>query len=220
MVDAVIRVFRHLPLLLVFLAGPPTVLAHRLDQYLQATLVAIEPDGVRLEINLTPGVAIADQVLALIDRDRDGVISTNEARAYADLLKRDLVVQLDQRNVGLKLTAFNFPAPAELRTGLGIIQLEFSAATGSLPAGGHKLTVLNRHLPVSSVYLFNAALPRSGSVQITRQKRNEDQSLGEIEFNFDRPANSSKSFGIVASLIALPVAVFAGIANRKSLKKA
>ena len=61
----------------------------RLDEYLQATLVAIESSGVRLQVNLMPGVAVADQVLAVIDRDRDGMISTNEAAAYAELLKRD-----------------------------------------------------------------------------------------------------------------------------------
>jgi hypothetical protein len=57
-------------------AGPLS--AHRLDEYLQSTLVAIEAGDVRLQINLTPGVAVAAQVLALIDRDRDGAISRKE----------------------------------------------------------------------------------------------------------------------------------------------
>jgi hypothetical protein len=219
MADAVITILRRLPLLLVFLAFPHAVLAHRLDEYLQATLVAIEPEGIRLQINLTPGVAVADKVLALIDSNRDGIISTNEAAAYAELIKRDLTVQLDQHDVGMNLTASYFPDSADLRTGLGIIQMEFSVTASTLSAGAHKLTVLNRHLPALSVYLINAALPRSASVQISAQKRNENQSLGEIEFNLDRPANSSKEFGIVASLIALPLAVFAVVATRKSLKR-
>src|SRR5262249_53406279 len=80
-----------LPLsLLPLLAPPPTLFAHRLDEYLQATLVSIEPNAIRLQINLTPGVAVAEPVLARIDLDRDGVISTNEAAAYAEMLKRDL----------------------------------------------------------------------------------------------------------------------------------
>ena len=83
MVEAVTRTLCRLPLLLALLAFPSAVFAHRDDQYLQATLVAIEPSGVRLQINLTPGVAVAEQVLAQIDRDRDGVISKNEAAAYA-----------------------------------------------------------------------------------------------------------------------------------------
>ena len=168
-------------LLLALLAFPAAVSAHRLDEYLQATLVAIEPSDVRLQINLTPGVAVADQVLALIDRDRDGAISTKEEAAYADLLKRDLIVKLDQRNVDLKLTASSFPAPAELRAGEGVIQLDISTA-GPVTAGAHEFTLENRHLPTVSVYLVNAALPRSGAVQVTRQKRNANQSLGEIEF--------------------------------------
>ena len=54
-------------------------------------------------------------------------------------------------------------------------------------AGAHRLTLENRHLPALSVYLFNAAQPQSSSIQITRQKRNEIQSAGEIEFNYRKP---------------------------------
>jgi len=64
------------------------------DQYLQATLVAIKPSGVRLQINLTPGVAVAKQVIALINRDRDGAISRSEAAVYAESLKRDLTLRV------------------------------------------------------------------------------------------------------------------------------
>jgi hypothetical protein len=35
-----------------------------------------------------------------------------------------------------------------------------------------------------SVYLINAAQPRFATVEITRQKRNANQSAGEIEFTF------------------------------------
>ena len=165
---------------------PSKSLAHRLDEYLQATLVSIEPGEIRLQINLTPGVAVAEQVLALVDSNHDGVISTNEANAYSELMKRDLLFRLDQRKVALKPTASNFPAPAELGTGLGIIQLEFSATIEPLAAGAHKLTLKNRHLPTLSVYLFNAAKSGSGSVQITRQKRSTNQSTGVIDFTISR----------------------------------
>jgi hypothetical protein len=224
-VAAAVRTFRQLPeallLLLAFLALPSAVLGHRLDEYLQATLVVIGTEGIRLDINLTPGVAVANQVIALIDSDRDGLISTNEAAAYAEMLKRDLTVQVDQDIAGLKLTALNFPAPAELRDGSGIIQMEFSVTTGPLAAGAHKLTLLNRHLPKLSVYLFNAALPKSASIRIASQKRNDNQSVGQIEFRsgLDRAAGNSNEFAIVAAFVALPAAVFAGVANRKSLKR-
>ena len=191
MADAVSTFVRCLALLVGLAALPSIALAHRLDEYLQATLVAIEPGGVRLQINLTPGVAVAEQVLALIDQDRNGVISTNEAAAYSELLKRDLIVRLDQRRVELKVIASDFPAPTGLRTGWGIIQIEFSTTADPLASGTHRLTLENRHLPLLSVYLFNAALPKSGSVKITEQTRNSTQSVGEVEFTFRPPANSS-----------------------------
>jgi hypothetical protein len=182
MVEAVTRTLCRLALLLALLALPSAVFAHRDDQYLQATLVAIEPSGLRLQINLTPGVAVAEQVLAEIDRDRDGAISQNEAAAYAELIKRDLALRIDGRTLELKLSASEFVEPADLYTGSGTIQMEFSAIFGSLAAGPHKLTLENRHLTAISVYLINAAQPRFATVQITRQKRNENQSSGEIEF--------------------------------------
>src|SRR5690242_16903274 len=104
MVKTVTKTFLQLPLLfLALLAFPSAVFAHRLDEYLQATLVTIEPGGVRLEINLSPGVAVAEKVLALMDSNHNGVISTNESAAYAELLKHELVARLDQRDVELKL---------------------------------------------------------------------------------------------------------------------
>lgn len=180
MVEAVTRTLCRLPLLLALLALPSNVFAHRDDQYLQATIVAIEPDGVRLQINMTPGIAVAEQVIALIDSD--GAISRNEAPAYAELLKRDLTLRIDGRNLELKLTASEFVPPAELRTGSGIIQVEFAAIFGPLAAGPHRLTFENRHLTKMSVYLINAAKPKFTAVRITSQKRNQNQSAGEIEF--------------------------------------
>jgi outer membrane protein assembly factor BamE (lipoprotein component of BamABCDE complex) len=215
--QAVSNSLRHL-LLLALLAIPTGAYSHRLDEYLQATILAIEPNEIRLDINLTPGTAVAERVLALIDRDHDDVISTNEANAYAESLMRDLIVRLDGRNIQLKVAALDFAEPADLRTGSGIIQMEFAATPRALEAGPHKLTMENRHLPAISVYLFNAARPASTSIRITGQKRNENQSTGEITFDFHPPANPSISVGIVVSLAAISVALFAGV--RKVRKKA
>jgi hypothetical protein len=179
-------------LLLMVLVWPSTVFAHRLDEYLQATLVIIEPQCVRLQINLTPGVSVAKQVLGVIDHDRDGAISTNEAAAYCESLKRDLTLRLDHGNLKLKLTESYFPGPAELRTGLGFIQMEFCALPGRLAPGPHSLAVENRHLPAVSSYLVNAAQPVTNSVQIAKQIRNKNQSTVEIQFVYQPPRKSSK----------------------------
>src|SRR4029434_2977345 len=172
MVEAVIRRLCRFPLLLALLVFPSAVFAHRDDQYLQATLVAIEPSGVRLQINLTPGVAVAEQVITEIDGDRDGAISKNEAAAYAESLKRDLTLRIDGRKLELKLTASEFVPPAELRTGSGTIQMEFSAISGPLAAGPHRLTLENGHLTAMSVYLINAAQPRIAALSLAHDHRN------------------------------------------------
>ena len=166
----------------------PSLAAHRLDEYLQATVAMIEPNGIRLRINLTPGVDVADQVLAKIDLNRDAVISEREAATYAESLRRDLVVRLDGSDAGLEVAALSFPEVDELRTGRGTVRIEFSVSSTPLVVGAHRLTVENRHLPRASVYLFNAALPKSGSVKIGRQKRSNDQHRGEIEFEVVPPA--------------------------------
>jgi hypothetical protein len=165
------------------LALPSAALGHRLDEYLQATLVSIEPGGITLLINLTPGVDVADEVLERIDFNRDGQISESEAATYAELLRRDLTLRLDAEHLELEAVGTVVPTPAELRTGEGIIQLTFAVAT-SLEAGRHVLEFENRHHSRIGVYLFNAALPKSRSIEIGRQRRSENQSVGEIRFSF------------------------------------
>jgi len=133
-------------------------------------------------------------VIAQIDRDRDGEISENEAVAYADSLQRDLTLRVDGQKCDLTLTASEFVPPEELRTGSAIIRMEFSASFGPLAAGPHRLTLENRHLTAMSVYLINAVQPRLSTVQIDRQERNDNQSVGEIEFTFHPlPSNSPAS---------------------------
>lgn len=198
---------RLLPGLLVWLTVASSASAHRLDEYLQATLVDISPGDVRLRLNLTPGVEVADQVLTLIDRDGNGSISEEEATAYCELLKRDLTLRIDQRDAALKVSAARFPESSELREGFGIIQIEFTATPGSLKPGDHHLTLENRHLPKLSVYLFNAAKPADHEVQIARQTRNPDQSLGGIEFTFQCKPEAISPAVIIAGFMVSGVTV-------------
>ena len=216
MVDALTIVRRCLPIWLALLAFPFSGFGHRLDEYLQAALVSIEPSAIKLQIHLAPGIAVAEPVLALMDRDGDGVISTNEATAYAQLLKHDLTLQIDERPLELKFTASNFPPPDELGTGWGIIRLDYAAAVpGPFAPGAHELAFENRHQTNLSAYLVNAVLPRSSSIHITGQTRNENQSVGRIEFTFQPPPRSPVVKLGVAALVMLLVAVTASAALRR-----
>ena len=193
----------------------PSANGHVLDEYLQSTLVVIEPGDIRLKINLTPGIEIADKLLSQIDHDGDGVISAGEAGAYAQMLKRDVTVRLDGRDTQLQLTASNIPELALLRTGHGIIQMEFSLTPCYFSGGNHRLTFENRHSNSFGVYLFNAARPRSESIRIVRQNRNNNQSQGEIEFAYAiRNSLSLPAAGILTSIAVGLVAIATALRRR------
>jgi hypothetical protein len=208
--EPVSRILSRLPLVLALTAFPSTAFAHRLDECLQATIVAIEPGELRLRINVTPGAAVAEPVIALVDRDRDGVISADEAAAYAGTLQRDLRVRVDQRDVELALASCEAAPPADLRTGSGILRVEFKAQVGPLAPGNHAVTLENRHLAKVSVYLINAAAPRSRAIRIIRQVRNDNQSVSDIQFVLEPAARFASPVGVGVSLATVG-AVFGAV---------
>ena len=61
------------------IVGVAEVSAHRRDEYLQAARLAIDPGRVQLELDLTPGIALAEAIIADIDRNRDGSLSAGRA---------------------------------------------------------------------------------------------------------------------------------------------
>src|SRR5438477_8840100 len=83
--------------------------AHRLDEYLQATLIGVTRDGIDVEIQLTPGVAMLPVLMAVIDQDRDGRISSAEERAYVGRVAREVELQVDGVPAPLSLIESKFP---------------------------------------------------------------------------------------------------------------
>src|SRR4029453_1912380 len=68
--------------LLILVIGATSLSAHRRDELLQAARIGIAAGRIELELSLTPGIAIADDVIGAIDRDHDGVLSPEEQRNY------------------------------------------------------------------------------------------------------------------------------------------
>jgi hypothetical protein len=58
---------------ILILAAMPAF-AHRLDEYLQGTIISVEKARVQVQMTLTPGVAIFPFLIPNIDTDRNGVI--------------------------------------------------------------------------------------------------------------------------------------------------
>jgi hypothetical protein len=166
---------------LVLAAGASTS-AHRLDEYLQAVRVAIDPDAARIELDLTPGVAVANRVLAGIDVDRDGVISAGEASGYVARVVRGLTVQIDGAAVAIQVQGSVFPPVEALRSGDGTIQLRLRAALPVLRPGIHRLRIQNDHQPAASAYLANALVPDSDRVDVTNQRRDYNQRTLDVDY--------------------------------------
>ena len=170
---------RHIAAIILLSAMP--ALAHRLDEYLQATLISIAKDQVQVEITLTPGVAVFPVVAAEIDTDGDGAISAAEQRAYAGRVLGDLSLSVDGRAVRPTLVSLQFPSLEQMKEGLGGMRIELKA---DLPRGGHsrELAFENRHQSRIGAYLVNCLVPRDPGIQIVAQRRNDSQSVYRLEY--------------------------------------
>ncbi len=153
--------------------------AHRLDEYLQATIFSIEPGSVDATLRLVPGVAVAPAVIATIDSNHDGVISSEEQHRYAKAVLADLELEEDGRKLPLHLTSASFPQSDLMKEGTGEIELSFSADRPTA-AGEHRLRFKNGHLSDISVYLVNSLVPQNKDLQLGAQSRSRDQSLYEL----------------------------------------
>ncbi len=156
-------------------------LAHRLDEYLQATLISVEKDRVQVLMRLIPGVAVASTVLASIDTNGDGVISEAEQRTYAQRVLRDLSITVDGTSASPALVSERFPPIEEIKEGLGEIQIEFTVDFSS--GGPERRVVLeNHHQNSISAYLVNCLVPSDPSIRILAQHRNESQSFYQLDY--------------------------------------
>lgn len=174
------------------LVGVAEVSAHRRDEYLQAARLAIDPGRVQVELDLTPGIALAKAILADIDRNGDGSLSAEEQRAYGSLVLGALELEVDGTRLPAQLGACSFPAPEAVRRGEGTIRLHAVGMLPRLSIGSHQLLFRNRHHPDRSVYLANALVPESAEVAVTAQRRDRDQKELIIEFVV-RPTATSTS---------------------------
>jgi hypothetical protein len=157
--------------------------AHRLDEYLQAVRVSVGTHRIALSIELTPGVAVADQVLAVVDKDRDGRVSEAENAAYAQRVLEDIQVGLDENVLAMALTDTSFPTVEGVKKGTGVIRIKAAAPVKPLSVGNHTLHLTNAHLPAISVYLVNALTPKDRAIKVRKQARDELQTTYRLEFN-------------------------------------
>jgi hypothetical protein len=114
-------------------------------------------------MRLIPGVAVSSAVIAAIDCNSDGLFSDAEQQTYAREVLGDLTLSENGHALKPRLREVSFPAPADMKEGLGEIHIEFDA---DLPAGWpHRTLVIeNHHGPRISVYLINSLVPQNPNI--------------------------------------------------------
>jgi hypothetical protein len=188
--------------------------AHRRDEYLQAARIAVDPDRVRIDLDLTAGIAVADAVIADVDRDRDGAISTREAQAYASVVRQAIRLDVDGTPVAVELIDSTFPDVAAMRTGDGAIRLALGGALPPLAAGPHHLRYRNAHRDGIGVYLANALVPASDRVAISAQRRDIGQRELIIDYEL-RPSRPRSGVALFVASIGVAVLVLGALAWRR-----
>jgi hypothetical protein len=179
--------------LLVLLGANPAN-AHRLDEYLQATTIAVEPGRVEAEIRLVPGIDVFPIVFADIDRDADGVASAAEQRAYAERVLGDLSLTVDGKRIPLRIISSTLAPKELLQAGRGEIQVRLEA---DVPTVARERTLFfeNRHQRGFGAYLVNGLMPRNTDVHLTAQRRSYDQSTYELDYTDASAAAPTTAFG-------------------------
>jgi hypothetical protein len=188
-----------------WLAIMPSADAHRLDEYLQATLISVDTDRVDLEINLTPGIAVASEVFGWIDTNRDREISPAEGESYARQMLSSVALSVDGRSVPVTLVDTRFPLFSDMSQGTGTIRLR---ATATIPAayGFHQVSFLNVHRPEASVYLVNALVPSNPRIRLADQQRDNLQHRLTLNYMVSAAAPPAWFLPLLAGFAGLAIA--------------
>ena len=150
--------------------------AHRLDELFQAARVSIQADRVVVDLDLTPGIQVAPRLIAVLDTDRNGVISAAEELYFARTVIRESALSVDGTVLPLGVTGHENRLSRCLRGGAGVVQVQAQSSPHSMaPGGAHVVRYRNGFDPGLSLYAANATLPADEHIVIRGQERDQDQ---------------------------------------------
>jgi len=189
------------------LVGGAPLSAHRTDEFLQAARLAIDPARVQIELDLTPGIAVASKVLTDLDGDRDGAVSAAEAQAYAGAVVSAVRLDLDGAPLSARVVGSTFPTVEAMQKGEGTIRLRLEAPLPALASGAHDVRYRTAYRADIGVSLANALVPDDPRVAITDQQRDLDQRDFRVYYRLDALTKGRPILGwwlgLSASLLAL-----------------
>jgi hypothetical protein len=161
------------------LAAP--VMAHTLDEYVQATLVSVERSQILASVRLKPGAEVFPELFRVIDTDSDGELSKKEQAVYLQRVIGDIAFSVDGARLEPRMLWGRWSPMDDMKEGRGEILIELAALV-SPRSGAHKLVIENRHQPRISAYLVNNLVPRDPGIRIVAQNRSDNQSIYELQY--------------------------------------
>ena len=160
---------------------PAEALAHQLDEYLMASRLAFRSAGLGVEMDLTPGASVAQDIVKAIDRDGDGRIDGEEAHAYARMILARVSLTIDGAPRPLALEHVAIAPVGALLDGTGSISLVASTRVDMTP-GRHHAVLRNDQASAVAVFLANALIPESPDIVIASQARDTRQRELRVEY--------------------------------------
>lgn len=198
---------------LLVLAGllslPATAAAHA-EHYGQSAYVTLTPDLVKVELDMSPGMLVASQVVRLINVDGDQRISEAEKRAYASALLGDLSLEIDGQPRTLTVASFELPPAEHLATGEDKMRFTFTASLSGVGAGPHQMVFRNGHQPARSAYLTH---PFAGTREVTLGKLSRDTTQQQMTVSYAVTRAAKREGGATSGLLVLAAFAIAGIGN-------
>lgn len=173
--------------LLLALLHPGGAHAQQRDQVLQSMTVELAPGRLAIQVQVTPGAAMADDLLGLIDLDGDAMISPLEQRYFTSYLRDSWRFKLDGEMLPMRPVSARFPDAGQMRAGNGTIFLAFEAPIpgDDLP---HRLLLEQHNAPQikGRIYRVDTLASHDLRVQLLDQQRNQDQSQYMLDFRIMR----------------------------------
>ncbi len=155
------------------------VSAHPVDEVVHASYLTLTSDTLLVDVDVSPGVLVAADVLPLIDTDNSGTISEAEGQSYAERIVSTLSLSAHNTAIPMTLDSIEYPPYLDLSAGTGVIRLHLSAPLPDTVPGDYSIFYENPYevTGVRNTYLVNGFIQEGlrETFDITDQQRDYDQ---------------------------------------------
>jgi nickel/cobalt transporter (NicO) family protein len=95
--------------------------AHAPDEYGHSTYLSVVPNGVQVEMHLTPGPLVGSQLATIVDINKDGTFTDDETRRYGESVAKDLSMTIDGSTRPIVLVTMVIPPLLDVQAGAGVL---------------------------------------------------------------------------------------------------